>query len=128
MHEAVRFPSCVVAVIIAFPELWAVILPAASTDAISFRLLVQTTFLFVALLGDITAVTVVDWFTASTMLLALKSEESLMPLTGMNIIVDCVVVCVVFLVVFAVVEVTLLVDVFLVVVAAVVFLEVVVSE
>lgn len=58
MHDAVSPPSDVVQVIIAIPAEIAVITPELLTVAMSSRLLVQDTALFVADAGDISALTV----------------------------------------------------------------------
>ena len=76
---AVLLPSVVVTVIVAVPAAPAVTFPAVETVATLVLLLLQVTFLFVALLGEIVAVSVSVAFGANVSVVLFR----LTPVTGM---------------------------------------------
>ena len=76
---AVLLPSAVVTVIVAVPDATAVTFPAVETVATLVLLLLQVTFLFVALLGEIVAVSVSVAFGANVSVVLFR----LTPVTGM---------------------------------------------
>ena len=76
---AVLLPSAVVTVIVAVPAAPAVTFPAVETVATLVLLLLQVTFLFVALLGEIVAVSVSVAFGANVSVVLFR----LTPVTGM---------------------------------------------